>query len=176
MRLAVMLAAVTLALQGCPAQEETKQNTQSSDSTSAASSTQPGTASGAPAASGASEAISTEAKVTTPSGLKYTVLKEGAADAKVAKAGDKVQVHYTGWLTNGTKFDSSLDRNQPFEFSVGQSMVIKGWDEGVAGMKIGEKRKLVIPSDLGYGAQGAGGGAIPGNATLIFEVELLEIK
>jgi peptidylprolyl isomerase len=119
-------------------------------------------------------AISTDAKVTTKTGLKYTVLKEGEPNAPVAKAGDTVRVHYTGWLTNGSKFDSSVDRNQPFEFKLGAGNVIPGWDEGVAGMKVGEKRKLVIPPELGYGARDMG--PIPPNSTLIFEVELLGIK
>jgi FKBP-type peptidyl-prolyl cis-trans isomerase len=110
---------------------------------------------------------------TTASGLKYEVLKEGTGD--VAKAGQHVTVHYTGWLTDGKKFDSSVDRGQPFDFTLGAGQVIKGWDEGVAGMKVGEKRKLTIPSDLGYGERGAGG-VIPPNATLIFDVELLGVQ
>jgi len=89
--------------------------------------------------------------------------------------GDTVKVHYTGWLEDGTKFDSSVDRDDPFSFPVGVGYVIKGWDEGVTGMRIGGKRKLIIPSDLGYGSHGAGD-VIPGDATLIFEIELLEIK
>ena len=93
----------------------------------------------------------------------------------VASAGQEVVVHYTGWLTDGSKFDSSLDRGQPFSFSLGRGMVIRGWDEGVNGMQIGGKRKLTIPPQLGYGAQGAGG-VSPPNATLVFEVELLEIR
>lgn len=109
----------------------------------------------------------------TTSGLEYTVLKPG--NGQVAKAGDTVEVHYTGWTTDGKKFDSSVDRGQPFVFPLGQGRVIRGWDEGVAGMKIGEKRKLIIPSDLGYGARGAPP-VIPPNATLIFEVELLKIR
>ncbi len=108
----------------------------------------------------------------TDSGLKIEDLVEGEGDA--ANAGDKVSVHYTGWLTDGAKFDSSVDRNEPFQFPLGGGRVIRGWDEGVQGMKPGGKRKLTIPPQLGYGAAGAGG-AIPGNATLVFEVELLEI-
>lgn len=96
-------------------------------------------------------------------------------DGREAKSGDTVVMHYSGTLTNGTKFDSSYDRNQPFTTQIGVGQVIKGWDEGVPGMKIGGKRKLTIPPDLGYGASGAGG-VIPPNATLIFEVELLDIK
>jgi len=111
--------------------------------------------------------------ITTNSGLKYEDLTEGTGAE--AKAGDQVQVHYTGWLTDGTKFDSSLDRKSPFTFPLGGGRVIKGWDEGVAGMKVGGKRKLHIPPDLGYGARGAGG-VIPPNADLIFEVELLHIR
>ena len=109
---------------------------------------------------------------TTPSGLiiEDVTVGQGAA----AAAGQKVTVHYTGWLTNGTKFDSSKDRNDPFAFPLGGGRVIKGWDEGVQGMKVGGKRKLTIPPALGYGARGAGG-AIPPNATLVFEVELLGV-
>ena len=92
--------------------------------------------------------------VTTKSGLKYVELKEGTGEA--AKAGDIVEVHYTGWLKDGKKFDSSLDRGQPFVFRLGAGMVIKGWDEGVAGIKVGGKRKLIIPPELGYGKRGAG--------------------
>jgi FKBP-type peptidyl-prolyl cis-trans isomerase FkpA len=110
---------------------------------------------------------------TTASGLKYEDIKQGEGDA--ATAGKTVSVHYTGWLTNGTKFDSSKDRNQPFDFPLGGGRVIKGWDEGVQGMKVGGVRKLTIPPSLGYGSRGAGG-VIPPDATLVFEVELLKIK
>jgi len=109
---------------------------------------------------------------TTPSGLIIEEVVVG--DGAQAAAGQQVKVHYTGWLTNGTKFDSSKDRNDPFVFPLGAGRVIKGWDEGVQGMKVGGKRKLTIPPALGYGARGAGG-AIPPNATLVFEVELLGI-
>jgi FKBP-type peptidyl-prolyl cis-trans isomerase FkpA len=108
----------------------------------------------------------------TDSGLKYEDLVEG--DGEEAAAGQRVSVHYTGWLLDGEKFDSSLDRNQPFDFSLGKGMVIQGWDEGVAGMKVGGKRRLTIPPQLGYGQRGAGG-VIPPNATLVFEVELLAV-
>jgi FKBP-type peptidyl-prolyl cis-trans isomerase len=114
-----------------------------------------------------------EKVVTTKSGLKYIDQKEGSGDQ--AKAGDTVVVHYTGWLKNGKKFDSSLDRGEPFSFPLGAGRVIKGWDEGVAGMKVGGKRKLIIPPELGYGKRGAGG-VIPPDAELTFEVELLRIK
>jgi FKBP-type peptidyl-prolyl cis-trans isomerase len=111
--------------------------------------------------------------VTTPSGLQYEDVQEGTGTA--AKSGDTVDVHYTGWLTNGKKFDSSVDRGRPFSFRLGQGQVIKGWDEGVAGMKPGGKRKLTIPSALAYGNRGAGG-VIPPNADLVFEVELLKVR
>lgn len=113
-------------------------------------------------------------EVTTTSGLKYQELVLGSGEQQV-KAGDSVTVHYTGWLEDGTKFDSSLDRGEPFEFVVGMGMVIPGWEEGLLGMKVGGKRKLIIPPDLGYGARGAGS-VIPPNATLIFEVELLALN
>jgi len=109
----------------------------------------------------------------TESGLKYYDILEG--DGRLPETGQTVVVHYTGWLEDGTKFDSSLDRNQPFSFQIGAGMVIQGWDEGVASMKVGGKRQLVIPPELGYGETGSGG-TIPPGATLIFDVELLEIQ
>jgi FKBP-type peptidyl-prolyl cis-trans isomerase len=112
-------------------------------------------------------------EVTMPSGLKY--LDQVVGTGEVAVAGKTASVHYTGWLENGKKFDSSVDRGQPFSFPLGAGRVIKGWDEGVQGMKVGGKRKLTIPSDLGYGSRGAGG-VIPPNATLIFDVELLGVR
>ena len=114
-----------------------------------------------------------EKVITTKSGLKYIDVKVG--NGAEAVKGKTVVVHYTGRLKDGKKFDSSLDRNDPFEFDLGAGMVIKGWDEGVAGMKVGGKRKLIIPSELGYGPKGAGK-VIPPNAELHFEVELLKVK
>lgn len=114
---------------------------------------------------------------TTESGLQYEELVTG--EGAEAKAGQHVTVHYTGWLRNddgslGAKFDSSKDRNDPFEFALGAGHVIRGWDEGVQGMKVGGSRRLTIPASLGYGARGAGG-VIPPNATLIFDVDLLDV-
>lgn len=111
--------------------------------------------------------------IKTPSGLTIEDLVVGTGDA--AAAGRRVSVHYTGWTTDGKKFDSSKDRGQPFMFSLGEGEVIRGWDEGVAGMKVGGKRKLTIPPELGYGSRGAGK-VIPPNATLLFEVELLAVR
>lgn len=112
-------------------------------------------------------------ETTTASGLIIEDLVVGQGDS--AQPGQRVSVHYTGWLTDGQKFDSSKDRNDPFDFPLGRGHVIAGWDEGVAGMQVGGSRKLTIPPHLGYGARGAGG-VIPPNATLVFEVELLGIN
>ena len=111
--------------------------------------------------------------VQTDSGLRYIVIEEG--EGASPEQGQTARVHYTGWLTDGTKFDSSVDRGQPFSFPVGQGRVIRGWDEGVAMMKVGGKRRLILPPDLAYGNRGAGG-VIPPGATLIFDVELLGIE
>ena len=111
-------------------------------------------------------------QTTTASGLIIEDLIVGQGDP--AQAGNRVSVHYTGWLTDGSKFDSSKDRNEPFDFPLGRGYVIRGWDEGVAGMQVGGRRKLTIPPTLGYGEHGAGG-VIPPNATLVFEVELLKV-
>jgi peptidylprolyl isomerase len=128
----------------------------------------------APTAASAQE---TSKMTTTPSGLQITDTQVGTG--ATPRSGQICVMHYTGWLyengAKGKKFDSSLDRGKPFEFTIGQGQVIRGWDEGVATMKTGGKRTLIIPPELGYGARGAGG-VIPPNATLIFEVELLEVK
>ena len=114
-----------------------------------------------------------EKVVTTDSGLKYVDQKVGTGET--AKKGDTVEVHYTGWLKSGKKFDSSRDRNRPFQFKLGAGRVIKGWDEGVAGMKVGGKRKLILPANLAYGEGGTPDGTSPPKAELTFEVELLRI-
>lgn len=155
----VVLAVVAYAVTACAKKEEQTQSAAPAPAVAASP------VAGSPAAA--------SNVVTTADGLKYEVLRQGNGPA--AKAGQTVAVHYTGWLTDGTKFDSSVDRGQPFDFQLGAGQVIKGWDEGVAGMKVGEKRKLTIPSSLGYGDRGAGG-KIPPGATLIFDVELLGIQ
>jgi len=119
------------------------------------------------------ENINMDNAITTDSGLKYVEIKEGTGESP--KKGQKVTVHYTGTLENGTKFDSSRERRTPFDFTIGVGQVIKGWDEGVATMKVGGRRQLIIPPELGYGDSGVGG-VIPGNATLIFDVELLDVN
>ncbi|MDZ8078584.1 MAG: FKBP-type peptidyl-prolyl cis-trans isomerase [Nostoc sp. SerVER01] len=121
----------------------------------------------------ASDTMSDANAVTTPSGLKYVEIKEGTG--ATPERGQTVEVHYTGTLQDGTKFDSSRDRGQPFKFKIGVGQVIKGWDEGLSTMKVGGRRNLIIPPELGYGPRGAGG-VIPPNATLLFDVELLGVK
>lgn len=112
--------------------------------------------------------------ITTGSGLQFIEIERGTGDSP--KATETVVVHYTGWLEDGTKFDSSVDRGEPFVFTIGTGQVIRGWDEGIATLQVGGKRRLIIPPDLAYGDTGAGGGLIPPNATLIFDVELLEVR
>lgn len=148
----IVAAIMTVGLGGCDAKSESESRTQPSQAST-------------PAGSEGAAAQATS----------LVVRDEVVGTGPEAKSGDKVTVHYTGWLTDGTKFDSSLDRNRPFSFTLGANEVIAGWDQGVAGMKIGGKRKLTIPPDLGYGAAGAGD-VIPANATLVFDVELLKIK
>ncbi len=136
-------------------------------------------ADGAAIDAAASASATKSASVTTDSGLQYLDLAVGKGIS--AQAGNSVSVHYTGWLQNadgsqGKKFDSSRDRGEPFTFQLGQHMVIKGWDEGVQGMKVGGERRLFIPAALAYGPRGTGNGLIPPNATLIFEVELIKVR
>ena len=152
--LSVVVGALVILISGCAKQEESpvKETAPASAPVKAAAPAQP------------------VAEVTE---LKMEDAKVGTG--AVAEAGKRVTVHYTGWLTNGTKFDSSKDHGQPFTFQLGAGQVIKGWDQGVAGMKVGGQRKLTIPPTLGYGANGAGG-VIPPNATLVFEVELLGVN
>ena len=121
----------------------------------------------------ANPSATTTPPVTTASGLEYWDLREGTG--KTATAGHKVQVHYEAWLGDGLKFDSSIERERAFVFKLGEGLVIPGWDEGVAGMRVGGRRLLHIPSDLGYGAGGAGG-VIPPDADLVFEIELLKVR
>ena len=165
-----------LALAGCNQSKSSGTPTSSSSTTSGSGQTSTESSTGMSAGATTTPASSTTApsgkETTMPDGLKMEEQVVGTG----AEAGDgmTVSVHYTGWLTNGTKFDSSRDRNEPFEFVLGKGQVIRGWDEGVKGMKVGGKRKLTIPPDLGYGAAGAGG-VIPPNATLVFDVELLGV-
>ena len=170
MQRSVTLAAFTLiALAGCQEKTATTKGTSPGATAQTPAMTTPAESTGA---SMKGTQAGAAAEVVTPSGLKYTDLVLG--DGAVAESGKQVSVHYTGWLTDNTKFDSSVDRGQPFDFVLGQGQVIRGWDEGVRGMRVHGKRRLTIPSDLGYGPRGQG--PIPPNATLIFEVELLGVK
>ena len=186
-------AALAFVLMGCNQTSQQSGVTSGASTSGASASASNSTSSGNTSSGNASSdgAATTTATVTTPSattpgassaggsvhklasGLQFEDLVVG--NGKMAEPGMNVSVHYTGWLTDGTKFDSSLDRGQPFKFQLGAGAVIQGWDEGVKGMRIGGKRKLTIPPDLGYGAHGAGG-VIPPNATLVFDVELLDVK
>ncbi|MGH3055421.1 MAG: FKBP-type peptidyl-prolyl cis-trans isomerase [Gaiellaceae bacterium] len=161
--------ALALALAGCNA--SSGGTTTSKSATGSTSTTSATVAPSTDAPKSAADAAAKE--ISMPSGLKYVDLKVG--DGQIAETGMTAQVHYTGWLTDGTKFDSSVDRGQPFSFKLGAGQVIRGWDEGVKGMRVGGKRKLTIPPDLGYGQAGAGG-VIPPNATLVFDVELLGLQ
>jgi len=171
MRIAVVLALpIAFALAGC---QKTDSDTTSS-TTAAAGGTASGTATPAPSTPAATTPAPTTQEVTMASGLKYQDLMVGTGAE--AQKGKRVTVHYTGWLqSDGTKFDSSLDRNEPFPFQLGTGSVIQGWDEGVAGMKVGGKRKLTIPPDMAYGARGYPP-VIPPNSTLVFDVELLGVQ
>ncbi len=181
--LLVIALAAMLALSGCKAKETPTTATTTEPAATAETPAAPAPESPKPASpTGKEEAVEAARKlgtpsenpvVTTASGLQYIDVKTGEGAAAVSNK--LVSVHYTGWLVNGTKFDSSKDRGQPFQFPLGAGRVIKGWDEGVAGMKVGGVRKLIIPSELGYGPRGAGN-VIPPDATLIFEVELLGIQ
>src|SRR5262245_17395367 len=170
----------SIALAGCQQSSKSSSTETATTSTSgSATATNPAASAAptgsAPSAAGAAPTTTGAAPTTTASGLQIEDLVVGTG--ATAESGKSVSVNYTGWLNDEkrTKFDSSYDRGQPLEFVLGQGRVIKGWDEGVAGMKVGGKRRLTIPPDLGYGSRGAGG-VIPPNATLIFEVELVDVK
>jgi FKBP-type peptidyl-prolyl cis-trans isomerase len=157
---------VAIGLSGCSTQAGRSSQATPSGAPSSAQPSQSGV-------SGESTPAASNGDVEKPAALVTS--DEVVGKGPSAKSGDRVTVHYTGWLVDGTKFDSSKDRHQPFSFALGAGKVIPGWDQGVAGMKVGGKRKLTVPPDMGYGARGAGG-VIPPNATLVFEVELLKIE
>lgn len=163
------LMATALLASGCGRQETTPGETAIVNEPGMTAPNAAGETTTAPDTAGPTK-LSEDQYRTLPGGLKYAVLQEGSGPAAEHQ---QVSVHYTGWLQDGTKFDSSRDRGQPFEFVLGHGDVIKGWDEGVKGMQVGEKRQLVVPPAMGYGERGTPDGTIPPNATLIFEVELL---
>jgi FKBP-type peptidyl-prolyl cis-trans isomerase len=170
-----MVLALAITLTGCKRGGEGSPTPSGAGASSATSAPSGGSTQSAGAGTSAGAAATTPApqEITTPSGLKYQDVKVG--DGTLAENGMTASVHYTGWLTDGTKFDSSLDRGQPFSFRIGAGQVIRGWDEGVRGMRVGGKRKLTIPPDLGYGDAGTPGGPIPPKATLVFDVELIDV-
>jgi len=167
----VLVVVLTVGLTACGSENTESSSTASSSTESTAAPSSASASDAAPA--GGPTPVADTAFTTSQSGLKIHDFRTG--DGAEATEGDRVTVHYTGWLaSDSTKFDSSRDRGEPFQFNLGAGEVIQGWDQGVQGMNVGGTRQLVIPPDLGYGARGAGG-AIPPNATLIFEVELLEV-
>jgi FKBP-type peptidyl-prolyl cis-trans isomerase len=168
----LVAAATALALSACATQpaDSTASASTGSASTASAQTTATASATPAPAMNGADTFVMPTNLQRTPSGLQYVIDRPGNGEG--ATRGQTARVHYTGWLTNGTKFDSSRDRGAPYEFTIGGGRVIKGWDEGVVGMKVGERRTLVVPASLAYGPGGMSG-VIPPNATLVFTLELL---
>jgi peptidylprolyl isomerase len=161
-RMSAVIVAVAFAA-ACTGETET--DTASTDTASELEESVMGETSGPPPVTGDT--------TTTPSGLQLIAIEDGSG--AMAQQGQVVQVHYTGYLTDGTKFDSSVDRGEPFEFPLGMGRVIRGWDEGLALMRVGDRRRLIIPPELGYGERGAGG-VIPPGATLVFDVELLGVQ
>ena len=166
-----IVVALAVAIAGCAG--TSAKGTGTSQSSTATTTTTTSTSSTSSTSAEASTTVSSAQEVTMPSGLKYQDLKVG--DGTIAESGMTASVHYTGWLTDGTKFDSSVDSGRPFSFRLGAGQVIRGWDEGVKGMRVGGKRKLTVPPDLGYGQAGTPGGPIPPNATLVFDVELISV-
>lgn len=166
-------ACVALVAAGCAHTNSSPPSSHTTTTTTTTTHSTPAPAPAQPAGAIPPVSAGAQAPVTTASGLTYQDFVVGTGPSP--STGKTVTVHYTGWLTNGTKFDSSRDRGTPFQFPLGRGGVIAGWDEGVAGMRVGGQRRLTIPPKIGYGASGAGG-VIPPNATLIFEVELLAIR
>ena len=174
-----LVVVALIAMAGCQESSTSGTSTSGTTTTTTTTTTPPSTATTTPTTTTTTPMTSATGdasgvkEVSMPDGLKYQDLTVG--NGTLAESGSTVSVHYTGWLTNGTKFDSSVDRGQPFSFKIDGHQVIAGWDEGVKGMRVGGKRKLTIPPALGYGEQGAGG-VIPPNATLVFDVELLNVQ